>query len=127
MKLFLISCVLHGLEYDKRRYKGIVHLVCLSALIIISAQFGYKHYNPVREPREMINVHIIMQGVMGLLYAIAYNISQTYAFKSLMKKRLSTLQPLSLSNALCFSHITGLLTAISVHLITNLLMELLKN
>lgn len=112
--LFSISCVIHMLKYETKKYKNIVLLVCFAILLVISAQFGYKHYNPILESKEMIMVHIMMQGVMGLLYAVAYNVSQTYVFKRLKNERPSILLSLSLS------HITGLLSSMIVHLLTNI-------
>ncbi len=112
--LFFISCVIHMWKYEAKKHKNIVLLVCFAILVAISALFGYKHYNPVLESKEMISVHIVMQGVMGLLYAVAYNISQTYIFKRLKNKSTSILLSISLS------HITGLLSSMIVHLLTNI-------
>lgn len=117
--LFAISCLLHGLE---NKIKHIVTLrnICMIFMILYSVVYcGYLHYDVLSETKNMIKIHMAMQGVMALIFTISYNISQHYSLTVIAKKWEIKHYPVIVS------HIFGFATAFLIHMATNISMILM--
>ena len=115
--LFLMSCIL-SIGKKPLRNKKAALAVCFCIVLAICVWFGYIHYNSVDETIDKLKVHIIMQGVLGLIYFITYNVSQTYVLRHFVQKERISIKWLSVS------HFVGILASIAVHLSTNILLIL---
>ena len=112
--LFFMSCILSIGKPPLRNNKYVL-ISCFCIILAVCAWFGYIHYNSTDETKDKIKVHLILQGLLGFIYCIVYNISQTYTLKNMLRKR-NKLSICSFS----VSHIIGILASILVHLTTNI-------
>ena len=112
--LFFVSCILSIGKSPLRNNKTVL-ISCFCLVLAVCAWFGYIHYDSTDETKDKIKVHLIMQGLLGFVYCIVYNISQTYTLKNILRKR----NKLNICN-LSISHIIGILASILVHLTTNI-------
>ena len=105
--LLSISSILLWTKYDSNKTKKIIFcIVAFLIVLVVQIQFGYAHYNKVFETEDWLFKHIVLQGTMGLFYAISYNVVQHLARKKV-------------GLPLLYSHLFGLLTSFIVHAVTN--------
>ncbi len=108
--LVIISFILSSMKYESTKKKK--YISCSIAFIIvllIQVKFGIAHYSIIYETEDWMLKHIVMQGSMGLFYALAYNITQYY-----LKKELK-IHPV-------YCHITGFLSSVIIHTTVNTLL-----
>ncbi len=108
--LVIISYVLFFLKYDSsKKKKYVLCSISFIIVLIIQAYFGMAHYSEIFETKDWILKHIELQGVMGLLYATAYNVIQHRERKIY-------------NTNLIGSHLIAVLSSFIVHAIVNALL-----
>jgi len=110
LPLLIISYVLYLLNYESSKCKK-YGLCSIFFIMILSIQilFGIAHFSRIYETSDWMIKHVVVQGTMGLFYAIAYNIIQYYG------KRIYKLN-------LIYSHLTAYLSSTTIHAIVNILL-----